>query len=150
MSDQQQVPTILLGQDGEPPTYVNCRFAATAAEAIAFARDQGEYVDEGTNPAEVSRVLYEAGIACKRNIGPPWEQLEQPVREAWHEYADAALAAARLPEQPDDEGITDAMVEAAARVMTRGVWTVDMAPKIARAALEAALASCPSPSEEKP
>lgn len=76
MSDQQAPPSILLGQDGEPPLYVNGLCAATPAEAVAFARDQGEYIDEEIVVAEaVSRVLMREldAIACKvRGVDYPW------------------------------------------------------------------------------
>lgn len=66
-------PTILLGQDGEPPLYVNASFAANPAEAVAFARDQGEHVDDVAD--EVTRVLMREldPIACKvRGVDHPW------------------------------------------------------------------------------
>jgi hypothetical protein len=72
----RHAPTILLGQDGEPPLYVNGLCAATPQEAVAFARDQGEDVDEGIVVADqVTRVLMREldEIACKiRGVERPW------------------------------------------------------------------------------
>jgi|SRR5277367_3998281 len=72
----RDVPSILWGQEGEPPLYVNGSCATTPAEAVAFAREQGAYVDEGIVIAdEVSRVLMREldEIACKvRGVDHPW------------------------------------------------------------------------------
>lgn len=70
----EALPSILLGQDGEPPMYVNGCCAATPEDAIAFARDQGivEDIDAATQVSPVlMRELDE--IACKiRGVEHPW------------------------------------------------------------------------------
>lgn len=73
---ERPTPTILLGRDGEPPLYVNGLCAATPAEAVAFARGQGEHIDEEIVVADaVSRVLMREldEIACRvRGLEDPW------------------------------------------------------------------------------
>jgi hypothetical protein len=69
-----QEPTILLGQDGDGPMYVLKRLAATPADALAFALDQGEGVDDCPESA-VSAVLMRPldPIACKiRGVEDGW------------------------------------------------------------------------------
>jgi hypothetical protein len=70
------LPSILLGEDGDPPVYVNGLCAATPEDAVAFARDHGEYIDEEIVVAtQVTRVLMREldEIACKiRGVEHPW------------------------------------------------------------------------------
>lgn len=106
----------------EPTLYGGDQQAQEATPAERVERPDRE---------RVGRALYEAGAARKMNVGPPWEQLEQEVREAWHEYADAALAAARLPERPDERRAAIQRVKEA----TGGALTEDECEFYADAAL---------------
>lgn len=72
----ETAPTILVGQDGESPVYVNRSCAVTPQDAVAFARDQGEYIaGEIVVADEVKPVLMREldEIACKiRGLEHPW------------------------------------------------------------------------------
>jgi hypothetical protein len=69
-----------------------------AFEAGWNARAERQRVSQDAPTRErVARALQEAGTARKMNVGPPFDELEEPVREAWLSYADVAIEAAALP-----------------------------------------------------